>query len=144
MEAKVHHVGIAVPNLKKAAQFFSDVFGVENIHVESDQVKNLYIQFGDFYLQIMEDPGRLRGELFGRLDHVAINVENIDETVLRLQKYGVSMVWDKPVRAGQYRCNFTNEEGGVGVVFQLGDERIEGGEFMEFDPDMMADLSAKS
>jgi len=144
MAATIHHVGIAVPDLQKAVKFFNDVFGVGSARVESDQVKNLYIDFENFTLQIMEDPGRLRGETFGRLDHIAIMVDDLDQTTERLAAHGVTMAWDKPVRVEQYRSNFTNQDGGVGVVFQLGDERVEDGEWQQFKPEMLDALATKS
>lgn len=143
MAAKVHHVGIAVPNLQEAAKFFYEVFGVGSAKVESEQVKNLYIQFDNFQLQIMEDPGRLGGAPFGRLDHIAIHVDDLDETTQRLEANGVKMAWDMPVRVEHYRNTFTTDQGGVGVVFQLADELGEIGRSQEFKPEMMDALAKK-
>lgn len=137
MAARVHHVGITVPDLQKAAKFFYDVFGVGTEKVESEQVKNLYVQFENFSLQIVEDPARLNGAPFGRLDHIAINVDDIDETAKKLKEHGCNLVWDVPVIVQHMRCQFTGQQGGVGVVFQLGDElgRERGGQ--EFRPELM-------
>lgn len=143
MAAKVHHVGIAVPNLAEAARFFYEVFGVGSAKVEAEQVKNLYIEFGGVQLQIMEDPGRLAGEPFGRLDHIAIQVDDLDETAERLKAKGVNMAWDMPVRVEQYRSTFTTDEGGVGVVFQLSDELGETRPSQPFKPDLMDALAKK-
>jgi len=144
MGSKVHDIGIAVPNLQQAAEFFQHVFGVCSARVESDEVKNLYIDFENFTLHTMEDPGRLRGEPFGRLDHIAVMVDDLDETTERLAERGVTMAWEKPVRAARYRSNFTNEDGGVGVVFQLADEHVDDREWLEFKPGMMESLARKS
>ncbi|MXO60650.1 hypothetical protein GRI89_13985 [Altererythrobacter salegens] len=140
MAAKVHHVGISVPDLDRAVKFFADVFGVTSAKVESDEVRNLYLEFENFTLQITEDPGRLYGETFGRLDHIAITVDDLDTTVQRLQDHDVAMVWEKPVRVGDVRCNFTRRQGGVGVVFQLSDEHGATHPSQEFHPGMMTDL----
>jgi len=143
MAARVHHVGIAVPNLQTAAKFFFEVFGVGTRQVESEKVKNLYIQFENFTLQICEDPGRLAGAPFGRLDHVAIMVDDLDETTKLLKERGVEMVWDPPVCVKGQRCNFTTDLGGVGVQFQLGDELGNERESQEFVPEMMASVADK-
>src|SRR3974390_1004895 len=137
MPARVHHVGIAVPNLEEAAKFFYDVFGVGTQKVESEQVRNLYIQFENFTIQICEDPARLAGAPFGRLDHIAIQVDDLDETTQRLKERGVEMVWDPPVSVKEQRCNFTTDQGGVGVQFQLGDDLGYERERQEFHPGMM-------
>ncbi|WOX07028.1 VOC family protein [Microbulbifer pacificus] len=143
MTARVNHVGIAVPDLKKATKFFADVFGVTTVEVESDQVKNLYLKFENFTIQIMEDPGRLSGAPFGRLDHIAIDVDDLDETVKRLEGHDVQMAWDMPVRVEQYRSNFTTENGGVGVVFQISDEHGGDRPSQVFSPEMMDALARK-
>ncbi|WP_066554681.1 VOC family protein [Croceicoccus bisphenolivorans] len=140
MAAKVHHVGISVPNLDHAVKFFADVFGVKSAKVESDEVRNLYLEFENFTLQITEDPGRLYGEKFGRLDHIAMVVDNMDETAKALKDYDVDVVWDPPVRVQHYRSNFTRRNGGVGVVFQLTDELGETHPTQKFYPEMMEQL----
>jgi predicted enzyme related to lactoylglutathione lyase len=141
MAARVHHVGIAVPDLQKAARFFADVFGVTSTQVESDEVRNIYLEFENFTLQITEDPGRLHGEPFGRLDHIAINVDDLDETTARLAEHKVSMAWEMPVRVEQYRSNFTRRDGGVGVVFQLADEHAETRPSQPFRPELIEALA---
>jgi len=143
MPARVHHVGIAVPNLEEAAKFFYDVFGVGTQKVESEQVRNLYIQFENFTIQICEDPARLAGAPFGRLDHIAIQVDDLDETTQRLKERGVEMVWDPPVSLRQFRSNFTTEQGGVGVQFQLGDELAHERKGQEFRPELMEAVAKK-
>lgn len=143
MAARVHHIGITVPNLEAAAKFFYEVFGVGTQKVESEQVKNLYIPFENFILQICEDPARLGGAPFGRLDHIAIEVDDLDVTTERLKSHGVEMVWDPPVVVEKYRSNFTTEDGGVGVQFQLADELAHERESQEFHPEMMEAVAKK-
>jgi catechol 2,3-dioxygenase-like lactoylglutathione lyase family enzyme len=143
MAARVHHIGITVPNLEAAAKFFHDVFGVGTRSVEDEKAKNLYIPFGDFQLQICEDPNRLGDAPFGRLDHIALNVDDLDETTERLKAHGVEMVWDPPTTLRQYRINFTTEHGGVGVQFQLSDELAYEREGQEFKPGMMEAVTDK-
>jgi len=144
MAARVHHIGIAVPNLEAAAKFFYDVFGVGTQKVESEQVKNLYIQFENFSIQICEDPARLAGAPFGRLDHIAIQVDDLDDVTKRLKDNGVKMVWDPPVTLHNARCNFTTEDGGVGVQFQLSDELAHSRKGQKFHPEMMEAVATKT
>ena len=80
---------------------------------------------------------------FANCCHIAINVDDLDETTARLKEYDVSMVWDAPVRVKQYRSNFTRRDGGVGVVFQLADELAETRESQPFRPEMIEDLAEK-
>jgi predicted enzyme related to lactoylglutathione lyase len=137
MAARIHHIGITVPDLQQAAKFFYEVFGVGTAKVESEKVKNLYVQFENLSVQICEDPARLGSAPFGRLDHIAIHVDDLDDTSKRLQEQGVAMVWKVPVKVDKWRNNFTSDDGGVGVQFQLADELAHEREGQEFRPGMM-------
>lgn len=143
MAARIHHIGIAVPNLQEAAKFFYEVFGVGSQHVAAEQLKNLYIQFENLSLQIVEDPARLAGAKFGRMDHIAIHVDDLDDTTKRLKEHGVDVVWNPPVKLEQWRNNFTTEEGGVGVQFQLADQLAHERGGQEFRPELMDVVAPK-
>jgi catechol 2,3-dioxygenase-like lactoylglutathione lyase family enzyme len=121
--AKIHHVGIAVPNLERAAEFFREVFGVEPRAVQVEGVRNLYMVFANLEIQICEDSARLGDAPFGRLEHIAIQVDDLDDTADRLAAHGVKLTSPEHTEVRQYRNNFTTEDGGVGVMFQLIDER---------------------
>jgi hypothetical protein len=95
-------------------------------------------------VQICEDPARLAGAEFGRLDHIAIQVDDLEDTTKRLAEQGVQMVWDPPVTVQQYGTNFTTDHGGVGVQFQLSDELAHQREGQEFRPEMMEAVAAKA
>jgi catechol 2,3-dioxygenase-like lactoylglutathione lyase family enzyme len=141
MAARIHHIGITVPNLETAAKFFFEVFGVETEKVESEKVKNLYLTFENLKLQICEDPTRLGGAEFGRLDHIAVSVDDLDETTRNLKAHGVDVVWDPHVVLHQYRSNFSTDKGGVGVQFQLNDELAHERGGQEFHPEMMEQVA---
>jgi catechol 2,3-dioxygenase-like lactoylglutathione lyase family enzyme len=143
MAARVHHIGIAVPDMETAVKFFREVFGVGSRAVESEKVKNLYIEFENFTVQVCEDPDRCAGAPFGRLDHIAIEVDDLDETADRLEAHGVDVVWERPAVMRQYRTHFTTEQGGVGVQFQLSDTLAEERGGAEFYPEMMKAVAEK-
>jgi len=142
MAPRVNHVGIVVPSLEKAAKFFHEVFGVGTSAVESPLVKNLYLKFENFTLQICEDPARLGGAQFGRLDHIAFDVDDLDETQARLKEHGIYMVWDPHAGSKTGRANFTTDKGGVGVQFQLADKLGDRGG-QEFRAELMEAVARK-
>ena len=141
---KVSHIGIAVPDLQKAADFLITAFQLDPKTTRPElNVKNLFLDVAGFSVQLVEDEGRLGGAPFGRLDHLAIEVDDIDETAELLQAAGAELAWPEPLVTGKARSQFTTEEGGIGVVFQLSDRLAEERGGPQFTPDALAALAKK-
>jgi methylmalonyl-CoA/ethylmalonyl-CoA epimerase len=99
MIEKIDHIGIAVKNLEDALAMYRRIYGLEAIKVErleDIKVRIAFIQLGEVLIELLEptEPGsgRIgkfldeRGEGF---HHMALRVENIDQTLEEFRKKNV-------------------------------------------------------
>jgi methylmalonyl-CoA/ethylmalonyl-CoA epimerase len=93
---KIDHIGIAVADLDTARRFFQEALGLEpSWENTSERAKVAFFRLGESEIELVEflTPDRreatLRGEPLGRLDHVAIEVDDLGQTTSRLQADGV-------------------------------------------------------
>jgi catechol 2,3-dioxygenase-like lactoylglutathione lyase family enzyme len=123
--SKMNHIGLIVRDLDVAEAFLHEVFGLELANLEPNPgVRARFYQAGDVTIQIVEDELRLRGAPIARLDHVCMDVDDIDEVMAAAERFGAEFVWDEPlVHAGTCRAQFIKDRGGLGIVFQLNDQR---------------------
>lgn len=123
--SQVNHVGLIVADLDAAERFLTEVFGLTPAGIDPNPgVAARFYDAGGITVQIVEDAKRLRGAPIARLDHIAFDVEDIDEVVSAAATHGAETVWDEPVvHRGNHRAQFITDRGGLGIVFQLDDER---------------------
>lgn len=124
--SKIDHVGLIVRDLDTAEAFLMGVFGVEPAGVEPNPgTRARFYRAGDITIQLVEDEQRLRGAPIARLDHICLQVDDIDEVMAVGKTHGAEFVWDEPLvhREGQDRTQFITDRGGLGVIFQLNDHR---------------------
>ena len=123
--SKMNHVGLIVRDLEFAEAFLREVFGLEPAALEPNpSVRARFYQAGDVTIQLVEDELRLRGAPIARLDHICMDVDDIDEVMHAGERFSAQFVWDEPlVHAGSYRAQFIKDSGGLGVVLQLQDAR---------------------
>lgn len=144
---RVNHVGLIVKDLDTAEVFLRDVFGLEPARVESNPaVRARFYQAGGITIQIVEDELRLRGAPIARLDHICLDVDNIDEVMEAGQQHGATFVWDEPlVHEARYRTQFITDRGGLGIVVQLHDEKgsQEGRQFVPADQETLSKAMAQ-
>ena len=122
--SRINHIGLIVKDLERAEAFLRDVFGLQPAGVEPNPaVRAVFYQAGDITIQIVEDELRLRGEPIARLDHICLDVEDIDSVMAAASRFDAQFVWDEPlVHRDTQRAQFITDQGGLGVVFQLNDE----------------------
>ena len=89
-QGKLRHIAISVPDLKKAAAFYEDAFGLERV-TESD----LSIRLSDGLVNLTllnfptdADAGDERGADFVGLHHIGIWVDDLEEAVRRTKQAG--------------------------------------------------------
>ena len=142
----VDHVGLIVRDLDAAERFLNEVFGLRPAGVEPNPgVRARFYAAGGITIQIIEDESRLRGEPIARLDHIAFQVDDIDEVMRAASEHGAEFVWDEPVvhREGTERAQFITDQGGLGVIFQLNDKRGTP-DGRQFRPEDQADIGRKT
>jgi len=105
MIKKINHIGIAVNSIEEAVKLYTDVLGlkVQDVEVVADQkVKTAIIPVGESKIELLEstDPEGViaryiekRGE---GLHHLALEVDNIKDTLEMLAKQGVVLIDEKP------------------------------------------------
>jgi methylmalonyl-CoA/ethylmalonyl-CoA epimerase len=123
---RVDHVGIVVRDLDFAESFLRAVFGLERAGIEpSPGVRAVFYQAGDITIQLVEDERRLGEAPIARLEHICMDVDDIDEVMAASARFGAGFAWEEPVvhGGGRMRAQFITENGGLGVVFQLNDSR---------------------
>jgi lactoylglutathione lyase len=102
---KIQHIGIPVTDLQRSEAFykslgFEDVMSSTFIH-NNAQGNVKMMKSGDVIMEIYQMPEdelteiRQRGN--GHIDHVAFDVDNIDETFETLKKANFTILEDEPV-----------------------------------------------
>lgn len=135
----VDHVGIAVPDLDAALEWYRDTFGMEAVHEEVNEEQGvreamLAVAPGaDTRLQLLA-PLRSDSPIARFLDRsgpgiqqVAYRVADIEAVSAELRARGLRLLYDSPVRgtAGS-RINFVHPKDAGGVLVELLEPATEG------------------
>jgi len=129
MLKKIDNVGIAVSSIEKAKKFYEDQLGMklsEPETVEEQKVRVAFVKVGESKVELLEsldEEGPIakfiekRGEGF---QHIAFNVENIEEKLAELKSKGVRLIDEKPRRgAGGKKVAFIHPKSSYGVLIEL-------------------------
>ena len=125
MIRRLDHVGIVVDDLEEARSFMS-LLGLEWSHDVTfpDRLKAAFYRCGDAAIELIEisDPSeraRRLGQVTARVEHVAVEVEDLALTADRLRDVGVAMTAREPLVVGSTRSYWTEPESCDGVMYQL-------------------------
>jgi methylmalonyl-CoA/ethylmalonyl-CoA epimerase len=134
MEGRIHHVGVIVADLANARRFLEDALGFRLEQSLSLPDKKLEAGFfsmgGGTQVELIElgEPQaraeRLGDGNVGRLEHIAIEVDDVEVVREELRRAGVEMQTDRPAPTAQSRSYFTRPETSGGVVYQFLDRRL--------------------
>ena len=126
---KIEHIGIAVKDLLKAEQVFSDLFKknpYKRETVESEAVTTSFYQMGDSKVELLEATAETsaiakfiekRGE---GLHHIAVEVDDIHAEMERLKKAGYRLLNETPKKGADNKwvC-FIHPKDCGGVLLEL-------------------------
>lgn len=129
MIKKIDHLGIAVNDVKQAAEDFARAFGIElggEEEVPSQKVKVGFLQVGEVRLELLqplepESPvGKFlssRGEGF---HHIAFEVDDIESDLLKAESAGLTLL-DKTPRPGAHgtKVAFIHPRSAHGLLVEL-------------------------
>jgi len=129
MPSKINHIGIAVPDIEKAAEFYTKHLGLELGGVEEvpdQKVKVAFLPIGEVRLELVqptspESPVAKFLEKNGPgFHHIAYQVDDVAAEVERLKAQGVRMV-DQTPRSGAHntRIAFVHPKASGGVLTEL-------------------------
>jgi methylmalonyl-CoA/ethylmalonyl-CoA epimerase len=130
---RIDHVGVAVPDLDEAIDFYQRTFGMTCVHVEENEeqgVREAMLQVGPSpeggCVQLLAPlrPDSPIGKFLDRsgpgVQQVAYTVTDIDNTCAALRDRGLRLLYDRPKRGtANSRINFVHPKDAGGVLVEL-------------------------
>lgn len=126
---KINHLGIATNGIDEALKFWSDALGLENVHtetVEDQKVRVAMLPIGETRIELLEPTSedspisKFLQKRGGGIHHIAVEVENIEESLAKLKQEGMRLIDEKP-RIGAEGClvAFVHPSSANGVLLEL-------------------------
>ena len=126
---KIDHLGIATKDIAEAMKFWGDALGLENIHteeVEEQKVLTAMLPIGETRIELLEPTSddspisKFLEKRGGGIHHVAVEVENIEESLAKLKARGMRLIDETPkVGAGGCLIAFVHPSAANGVLLEL-------------------------
>jgi methylmalonyl-CoA/ethylmalonyl-CoA epimerase len=130
---RIDHVGVAVPDLDAAIDFYQRTFGMTCVHVETNEdqgVREAMLQVGPTpeggCVQLLAPlrPDSPIGKFLDRngpgVQQVAYTVADLDATCAALRAQGVRLLYEEPRRGtANSRINFVHPKDAGGVLVEL-------------------------
>ncbi len=128
---RVDHIGIAVADLEEAKKFYTEMLGMKATGeevVEEQKVKVCFIPSGDSELELLESTSpdgpiaKFIEKNGGRngIQHIALRVDNIEQTIADLKGKGVRMIDETPrYGAGGSSIAFVHPKSTGGILVEL-------------------------
>jgi methylmalonyl-CoA epimerase len=125
---KIHHVAVVVRSLDAALTFYRDLLGLELetvMDIPSDRVRIAFLPIGEVKVELVEPTDdttgvarflESRGEGF---HHVCFEVDNLAESLLRLEIDGVELIDTAPRRGAEGPVAFIHPRSCYGVLVEL-------------------------
>jgi catechol 2,3-dioxygenase-like lactoylglutathione lyase family enzyme len=101
--AKLRHVALSVPDPRKAAKFYMETFGMQEVGVtDSPIASGVYLSDGTVQLALLnyktdEAAGKERGKHYVGVHHLGFWVENLDAAGRTIESNGGTFFLDLPV-----------------------------------------------
>lgn len=126
---RIEHLGIAVSNMNESITLFENLLNTKCYKtegVESEGVKTAFFQVGDSKIELLEatNPDSPIAKYLAKqgpgIHHIAFEVENIDEELLRLKSLDFVLIHEIPKRgADNKRIAFLHPKSTNGVLVEL-------------------------
>ncbi len=124
---RIDHVGIVVDDLDRVSRFLGQMLGLELLRTHEDPaggVRASFFRCGDASIELIElaDPearARRLGTDRARVEHVAIEVEDLAAAAAGLDERGIRMTTTEPRQTGPTRSLFSLPETTGGFVLQF-------------------------
>jgi len=125
----IDHIGIAVKSIDEGKKFYTDILGLDMEKtevIEEQKVKTGFFPITDSELELLESTepdGPVAKYIESRgegVQHIAFNVENIEEALRELKEKGVRLIDQEPRKgAGGARIAFIHPKETRGVLVEL-------------------------
>jgi methylmalonyl-CoA/ethylmalonyl-CoA epimerase len=130
---RIDHVGVAVPDLDEAVEFYERVFGMTCVHVETNEeqgVREAMMSVGpspsggcvQLLAPLSADStiGKFLAKNGPGIQQVAYTVRSIDLACSTLRSRGIRLLYDEPRRGtADSRINFVHPKDAGGVLVEL-------------------------
>jgi methylmalonyl-CoA/ethylmalonyl-CoA epimerase len=137
----IDHVGIAVPDLDAAIEWYADTLGLQATHIEVNEEQGVREAMlsapgddGGPAVQLLAplDENSTIAKFIGRngpgIQQMAYRVRSIDATCAHLRERGVRLLYEEPRRGtADSRINFVHPKDGGGVLIELVEPAAHGG-----------------
>lgn len=126
---KISHLGIAVKEIDEALKFWAGALGLENVHTETvieQKVRAAMLPIGETKIELLEPTSddspiaKFLEKRGGGIHHIAVEVENIEESLAKLKANGARIIDEHP-RVGAEGClvAFVHPATTGGVLLEL-------------------------
>ncbi len=126
---KIDHLGIATKSITESLKFWRDSLGLENVHtevVEEQKVRVAMLPIGESRIELIEPTSpdspiaKFLEKRGGGIHHIAVEVENIVESLAKLKENGAKLIDETP-RIGAEGCliAFVHPQSTNGVLLEL-------------------------
>jgi methylmalonyl-CoA/ethylmalonyl-CoA epimerase len=126
---KIDHLGIATKSIAESLKFWQDSLGLENVHtevVEEQKVRVAMLPIGESRIELIEPTSpdspiaKFLEKRGGGIHHIAVEVENIVESLAKLKENGAKLIDETP-RIGAEGCliAFVHPQSTNGVLLEL-------------------------
>ena len=128
MFRRLNHIGVVVADLAEARKWLTEVFGLplsRSVDLPDARIHGEFYTCGDVDIELLEigDPEARRKRLGvgarARIEHIAVEVENLGAALAQLTPRGVRTTAPDPRRIGNTLNVWTAEETTGGVSYQL-------------------------
>ena len=126
---QIDHIGIAVKSIEESLKFWEKTMNIKCQGIEEvieQKVKTAFPPLGDSELELLEatspeSPVAKFVEKKGEgIHHIAIRVENLEETLSELKEKGVRLIDEKPrCGAGGAKIAFLHPKATGGILLEL-------------------------
>jgi methylmalonyl-CoA/ethylmalonyl-CoA epimerase len=125
---RIHHVAVIVAHLDPALAFWRDALGLELEVVEEmahDRVRIAFLPVGESKVELVEPTddttgvARFLAKNGEGFHHVCFEVENLAETLLRLEIDGIELIDTSPRRGAEGPVAFLHPRSCHGVLVEL-------------------------
>lgn len=127
---RLNHIGVVVSDIREAKRFLAEVLGLELVlerEVPAKQRTTAYFEAGEVEIELIEDrdpeaKARVLGGATAIIEHIALDVDDLAQTVEALATRGVRIRNDEIVRVGTRDHAWTDPATSGGVMYQLSAE----------------------
>jgi methylmalonyl-CoA epimerase len=125
----IDHIGIAVQSIEESLKIWETALGIACTgveEVEEQKVKTAFLPVGDTEIELLEGTApdspvtkfiEKKGE---GIHHIALRVENIEETLSELKAKGIRLIDETPrYGAGGARIAFVHPKATGGILLEI-------------------------